>query len=187
MASVGDPAPPGAWPVVLGLHARGGRRTVERGRLTTSRSAAHRSMTTLPEAGPLDAEAAPLGRAAGLVASMRPQQWIKNLACFAGLIFSGHLFDISALGRAAWAFLGFCLASSSIYLVNDVCDRRGDAANPKKRSRPIASGRLPVAWALAASAVLAAAALGSALLLTAGCLAVLATYLVMGVAYSVRL
>jgi 4-hydroxybenzoate polyprenyltransferase len=144
-------------------------------------------MTTLREAGRLDAEAGPRNRAAGLVASMRPRQWIKNLACFAGLIFSGHLFDLAALGRAAWAFLGFCLASSSIYLVNDVCDRRSDAANPKKRSRPIASGRVPIAWALAASAALAACALGSALLLTAGCLAVLATYLVMGLAYSVRL
>jgi 4-hydroxybenzoate polyprenyltransferase len=144
-------------------------------------------MMTLPEAEPLDAEAVRAGRIGGLVASMRPRQWIKNLACFAGLIFSGHLFDAGAIRAAAWAFAGFCLASSSVYLVNDVCDRRSDAANPKKRSRPIASGRVPIAWALAASAALAAAALGSSLFLTTGCLAVLATYLVMGLAYSVRL
>jgi 4-hydroxybenzoate polyprenyltransferase len=144
-------------------------------------------MMALSEAEPLAAEATQPGRLAGLVASMRPRQWIKNLACIAGLIFSGHLFDLAAVRAAAWAFAGFCLASSSVYLVNDVCDRRADAANPKKRSRPIASGLIPVAWALAAAAVLAAAALGSSLLLTPGCRAVLATYLAMGLAYSIRL
>lgn len=144
-------------------------------------------MTTLPEAEPLDAEAGLKGRVAGLVASMRPRQWIKNLACFAGLIFSGRLFDVEAIRAAAWSFAGFCLASSSVYLFNDVWDRRSDAANPKKRSRPIASGRVPVAWALTASAALAAAALGSSLLLTPGCSAVLVTYIVMNLAYSARL
>jgi 4-hydroxybenzoate polyprenyltransferase len=142
---------------------------------------------TLPEAEPLDAEAVRTGRIGGLVASMRPRQWIKNLACFAGLIFSGHLFETPSLRAAAWAFAGFCLASSSVYLVNDVFDRRTDAANPKKRSRPIASGRVPVGMALAASAALAAAALGSSLLLTPGCQAVLSTYMVMSLAYSARL
>jgi 4-hydroxybenzoate polyprenyltransferase len=140
-----------------------------------------------PEDEPLDEEAARRGRLGGLVASMRPRQWIKNLACFAGLIFSGHLFDAAPARAAAWAFAGFCLASSSVYLVNDVFDRRADAANPKKRSRPIASGRVPVGLALAASAALAAAAVASSLLLTPGCLAVLATYLLMSLAYSARL
>ena len=77
---------------------------------------------------------------AGLVISARPRQWGKNVACFAGLVFSGRLFDATAAIGSATAFAGFCLSSSSVYLINDVCDRRSDAANPKKRSRPIASG-----------------------------------------------
>jgi 4-hydroxybenzoate polyprenyltransferase len=144
-------------------------------------------MMPTAEAEPLDAGAARGGRLGGLVASMRPRQWIKNLACFAGLVFSGHLFDAAAVGAAAWAFAGFCLASSSVYLVNDVFDRRADAANPKKRARPIASGRVPVGLALAASAALAAVAVASALPLTPGCLAVLVTYLLISLAYSARL
>jgi 4-hydroxybenzoate polyprenyltransferase len=123
----------------------------------------------------------------GLIATARPRQWVKNLACFAGLIFSGHLFDAESIGAAFWAFLGFCLASSSVYLVNDVCDRRSDAANPKKRSRPIASGLVPVSWAIAAAVVLALAAVGSSLALSVGCRVVLAAYLAMSYAYSVRL
>lgn len=125
--------------------------------------------------------------ASGLVVAARPRQWIKNLACLAGLVFSERLFDAAAIGAAAWAVAGFCLASSAVYLFNDVLDRRSDAANPKKRSRPIASGLVPVGWALAASAALAAAAVGSSLRLTSGCRAVLASYLAMSLAYSVRL
>jgi 4-hydroxybenzoate polyprenyltransferase len=127
------------------------------------------------------------GRLAGLVVSARPRQWVKNVACFAGLVFSGRLFDASAICGSATAFAGFCLASSSVYLINDVYDRRSDAANPKKRSRPIAAGLVPVGWAIAAAVVLAVAALGSTLFLPAACRGILAVYLVMSLAYSVRL
>jgi 4-hydroxybenzoate polyprenyltransferase len=127
------------------------------------------------------------GRLAGLVVSARPRQWVKNVACFAGLVFSGRLFDASAMSGSATAFAGFCLASSSVYLINDVCDRRSDAANPKKRSRPIAAGLVPVGRAIAAAVVLAVAAMGSTLFLPAACRGILAAYLTIGLAYSVRL
>jgi 4-hydroxybenzoate polyprenyltransferase len=126
-------------------------------------------------------------RLAGLIVSARPRQWVKNVACFAGLVFSGRLFDAAAIGGSATAFAGFCLASSSVYLINDVCDRRSDAANPKKRSRPIAAGLVPVGWAIAAAVVLAMAAMGSTLVLPPACRGLLAAYLAMGVAYSIRL
>jgi 4-hydroxybenzoate polyprenyltransferase len=142
---------------------------------------------SLTESEPSTARITRARRVVGLIVTARPRQWVKNLACFAGLIFSGHLFDAEAIGAAFWAFLGFCLASSSVYFVNDVCDRRSDAANPKKRSRPIAAGIVPVSWAIAAAVVLAAAAVGSSLALSPGCRAVLAMYLAMSYAYSIRL
>jgi 4-hydroxybenzoate polyprenyltransferase len=142
---------------------------------------------SLTESEPSTARITRARRVVGLIVTARPRQWIKNLACFAGLIFSGHLFDAEAIGAAFWAFLGFCLASSSVYFVNDVCDRRSDAANPKKRSRPIAAGIVPVSWAIAAAVALAAAAVGSSLALSPGCRAVLAMYLAMSYAYSIRL
>jgi decaprenyl-phosphate phosphoribosyltransferase len=117
----------------------------------------------------LEVGATGAGRLAGLVVSARPRQWVKNVACFAGLVFSGRLFDVTAISGSAPAFAGFCLASSSVYLINDVCDRRSDAANPKKRSRPIAAGLVPVGWAITAAVVLAVAALGSTLFLPAAC------------------
>src|SRR5207249_5061382 len=44
----------------------------------------------------------------------RPRQWIKNLACFAGLVFSGHLFDQRAMFQSVLAFVGFCLSASAV-------------------------------------------------------------------------
>jgi 4-hydroxybenzoate polyprenyltransferase len=126
-------------------------------------------------------------RLAGLVEAARPRQWVKNLACFAGLIFSHRLFQERAALRAALAFAGFCLAASAVYLLNDVCDRERDRLSPSKRRRPVASGLVPVSWALAASAVAAAAALGAGWALSPLCAAITAVYLASNVAYSIRL
>ena len=76
--------------------------------------------------------------------AMRPQQWVKNLLVLAPLAFTakGLKLDQAAWTAALLAFAAFCLAASSIYLLNDLVDRREDALHPKKRLRPIASGRL---------------------------------------------
>lgn len=126
-------------------------------------------------------------RLVGLVEAARPRQWIKNLACFAGLIFSGRLFLERAAFRASVAFAGFCLAAAAVYLLNDVCDRELDRANPSKQKRPVASGLVPVPWALAAAAGAAAAALALGWMLSPLCGAITAVYLAANVAYSVRL
>ncbi len=80
------------------------------------------------------------------VQAMRPHQWVKNMLVMAPLAFTpkGLIFDLSAWGVVLLAFASFCLAASSIYLLNDIVDRDEDARHPKKRLRPIASGRLPV-------------------------------------------
>ena len=122
-----------------------------------------------------------------LAQAARPRQWIKNFACFAGLVFSGRMFEPAAIVESILAFAGFCLAASAVYLLNDVVDRRMDRLNPSKRDRPIASGLVPVSWALGASGVLAVGALGTTIWLAPICLMVLALYLVMNVAYSLRL
>ncbi len=123
----------------------------------------------------------------GLILALRPGQWVKNFACFAGLVFSGQFFHSSSFSRACQAFVGFCLAASAIYLVNDVFDRRIDRLNPSKRKRPIASGLVPVSWALAGSAILALASLGSAVRLSSLCTGLMLLYLSMNVAYSARM
>jgi 4-hydroxybenzoate polyprenyltransferase len=76
--------------------------------------------------------------------AMRPHQWVKNLLVFAALVFTPRIFELAAWRDAALAFASFCLAASSIYLLNDIVDREEDARHPRKRNRPIASGRLGV-------------------------------------------
>src|SRR5690348_9920431 len=93
-------------------------------------------------------------RLLALVAAIRPRQWTKNLALFVGLVFAQRLFTVSSFERVALAFLAFCLASSIIYLLNDLLDLENDRQHPVKRKRPLASGRLPISWAVTTMAVL---------------------------------
>ncbi|MFM1873083.1 MAG: hypothetical protein RL398_2505 [Planctomycetota bacterium] len=78
------------------------------------------------------------------LAAMRPHQWVKNLLVLAPLFFTKLVFSATAWLEVGLAFASFCLAASSIYLLNDIIDRHEDALHPKKRLRPIASGALPV-------------------------------------------
>jgi 4-hydroxybenzoate polyprenyltransferase len=80
-----------------------------------------------------------------------------------------------------------CSAASSVYLVNDVFDRRLDQLSPRKRTRPIASGVVPVSWALAASVILALAALVLACRLSYLCTGLMLLYLTMNAADSARI
>jgi len=96
---------------------------------------------------------------AGLVQSMRPLQWTKNLFIYAGLIFSEHVFDMPLLGTTSLAFAIFCLLTGGIYIVNDVVDIPADSLHPAKKTRPIASGRIPRGTAIIAGILCLAIAL----------------------------
>src|SRR5258708_35731379 len=87
------------------------------------------------------------GRLFALLLAMRPRQWTKNLAVFVGIVFAQRLLDLVLFERAAIAFGAFCLASSSIYLFNDLLDLENDRQHPKKKYRPLAAGTLPTLWA----------------------------------------
>ena len=52
----------------------------------------------------------------------RPFQWIKNIIIFIPLIFARKLFEVDALALSFTAFICFVLASSIIYIFNDICD-----------------------------------------------------------------
>ena len=96
---------------------------------------------------------------AALIRAMRPHQWVKNLLVFVSLVFAHELGNEESVLRSMMAFAIFCLLSSSIYLLNDVVDREADRAHPRKKTRPIASGALPVGIALFAALVFSAGAL----------------------------
>ncbi len=75
---------------------------------------------------------------------LRPSQWLKNAFLFAPLIFAKHLFDVPYIWREILAFSGFCLVSSTIYVINDILDREADKLHPIKRNRGVASGAISI-------------------------------------------
>lgn len=119
-----------------------------------------------------------------LILSLRPDQWIKNLVVFAGLVFGQRLTTPGEISRAVAAFVIFCALSGVVYLLNDVADREADTLHPVKRFRPIASGRLSWRVAIGAAAALGAAALAASVWLGAGFALTAGTYLVLLAAYS---
>lgn len=73
---------------------------------------------------------------------IRVPQWIKNFFVFVPLLFSKHIFSSSYFIPVFSGFLIFCLASSLVYIINDIIDAEADAMHPVKRFRPIASGKI---------------------------------------------
>lgn len=71
---------------------------------------------------------------------LRPKQWIKNLFIFGALLFSKNIDKLPYIMTAAYAFLCFCITSSTVYIFNDMLDIEKDREHPRKRKRPLAAG-----------------------------------------------
>jgi 4-hydroxybenzoate polyprenyltransferase len=122
--------------------------------------------------------------AVAIIRSVRPAQWLKNVLVFAPLIFAHQALEPHALLRSLAVFALFCLTSGAVYLVNDLLDRASDREHPVKCRRPIASGELSPAVAIAAAALLGAGALSAAVLLDRRVAFVLGMYLLVNLLYS---
>jgi len=103
------------------------------------------------------------------------------------LLFDKKLFDSHYLIATLAGFALLCLASSAVYLINDLVDVESDRAHPSKRHRPLASGQLSNPVAIAAVVVIAGAILPLALLIKPGFALILVAYLAMQIAYSFKL
>jgi 4-hydroxybenzoate polyprenyltransferase len=87
---------------------------------------------------------------------VRVPQWVKNFFVFVPLLFSQHLFDKDYFNTTLFAFIVFCLASSLIYVINDIIDIEADKAHPTKKDRPLPSGVISKRSALIVAVVLTA-------------------------------
>ena len=125
-----------------------------------------------------------MNRLRATVKLLRPTHWIKNGFVLAGVFFAGDLFRPETLRNVGLAFIAFCLASSSVYALNDLLDREADRKHPRKRRRPIASGlvSVPVATLLAGTCALAAFAI--ARFVDGALLAVILAYVLINTVYS---
>ena len=128
----------------------------------------------------------PLPSLSALIKLLRPHQWLKNGFVLAGLLFSQLWSDADLVEKVLFAFAAFCVASSLVYVFNDWHDRKLDALHPTKRHRPFASNSVSATAGLVLASVLLAGAvwlaMGNRVLL-----ALMGIYLLLNVAYSLRL
>ncbi|MBX3129810.1 MAG: decaprenyl-phosphate phosphoribosyltransferase [Polyangiaceae bacterium] len=146
-----------------------------------------RPAVTSDESVPPHSTGSLLWRIGGVVKTVRPHQWVKNVFVLAPVVFAKEVFDPLLLTRAAGAFLVFCLLAGAVYTLNDIMDVQADRQHPVKRYRPIASGRVPLGLAWGLVVVLVVGALAGAAVGSLGYLAVAAAYLGLNVAYSFKL
>jgi 4-hydroxybenzoate polyprenyltransferase/phosphoserine phosphatase len=116
--------------------------------------------------------------------ALRVHQWLKNLLLFVPLLTAFSFFDAWKLLTTLIAFFAFSFAASASYVFNDLWDLENDRAHPRKRLRPFATGRIPIAKGLAVAAVLIMVALGLATAVSRNFLYMLLLYLAITSAYS---
>ncbi len=130
---------------------------------------------------------------AGLLKTLRPHQWVKNLFVLAPMFFHKDVFlataqgpalNLGVAGRALSASAVFCLLAGAVYTINDLVDVSADRIHPIKRRRPVASGLVPVALAKAMALILVTVSLAMAYVLAPALALVAAVYFIENVAYS---
>lgn len=122
-----------------------------------------------------------------LLKTMRLRQWPKNVFVYAGLVFDGQLIALDSLVIVSYAFILFCLASSLIYIINDLTDIDADRLHPEKKHRPLASGKLSQKTAIISAIFLSLIIFPAAYLLNINFGLVLTGYFLLMLAYSLWL
>ncbi|MCB1173077.1 MAG: decaprenyl-phosphate phosphoribosyltransferase [Leptospiraceae bacterium] len=115
---------------------------------------------------------------------IRPHQWIKSSFVFIGVIFGHHWFEWLYVQRAIQAAIAFSLVASGVYILNDIRDRDQDREHPRKKLRPLASGRISVSVGWMLCLLLLSIGLSLGAWLSWLVLLFLLVYLVLNVAYS---
>ncbi|HYL74342.1 MAG TPA: UbiA family prenyltransferase [Bryobacteraceae bacterium] len=118
---------------------------------------------------------------------LRPHHWLKNVLVFVPIVLADQVLNWQAWLLAALAAAAISLAASGMYVWNDILDLESDRRHPVKRSRPLASGTLPISVALALVPLLLGAGMLLASLLPPGCVLLIASYAGLSLVYSLHL
>ena len=84
-----------------------------------------------------------------IVNLLRVRQYYKNVLIFVGVFFSKRIFEVELYFPLILGFILLCCASSFNYIINDIRDVERDKKHPEKlKKKPLASGDLPVYFAV---------------------------------------
>lgn len=126
-------------------------------------------------------------KARDIVRMLRVHQWMKNILLLAPLLAAHQWADSGAWLATLLALVAFSLCASSVYIANDLLDLESDRLHPRKRSRPFASGRVPIWQGVVLAPLLLAASLALALMVGNTFPAWLVLYFLLTCLYSVLL
>jgi len=118
---------------------------------------------------------------------LRIHQWSKNVLLFVPLITSHRLMEWPLILASLVAFFAFSFAASGVYILNDLMDMPSDRLHPKKKSRPLAAGRVSIPIGLATCPLALGSAIGLAALLPLPFLGMVLLYLATATAYTISL
>ncbi|MDF5725256.1 MAG: UbiA family prenyltransferase [Rhizonema sp. PD37] len=120
------------------------------------------------------------------ITALKSRQFTKNLILFAAPSFAFNI-SLHSLLNSLLAFLLFCCASSSFYLLNDIVDVECDRQYPVKCQYPIAVGLVSIPVALTMALVLLGSALSVSWWRSPVLGAATTAYAVLQMAYNLRL
>ncbi len=84
-----------------------------------------------------------------IVNLLRIRQYYKNVLIFIGVFFTKRIFEVELYFPLILGFILLCCASSFNYIINDIRDVERDKKHPEKmKKKPLASGDLPVHFAV---------------------------------------
>lgn len=115
---------------------------------------------------------------------IRIDQYLKNLFIFAPIFFGKELLNLPLLLNTVLAFIVFCLAASSIYIINDYYDIEVDKSHPEKCKRPLASGAIKPANAFMVMLLMIVFSLGISICFSVKLFLILSFYIVLNFFYS---
>lgn len=118
---------------------------------------------------------------------LRPMQWAKNILVFVPIFFAQEVFLTHKFYNILFAFVIFCLAASSMYIVNDILDKQKDQQHPHKRFRPIASGKISVTSGILFSFIMLSVGLLLSFFYVNSIFWLLIVYIILNFIYSVYL
>lgn len=122
-----------------------------------------------------------------LAKGLRLHQCVKNTVVFVPMVLGGAITDPTAIAHTLLAFAALSCVASGTYLLNDIWDIAEDRNHWSKRERPVASGRLSAATALAVALLLIPVGIGLAGLASWAACAGLLLYLAMTLTYTLHL
>lgn len=118
---------------------------------------------------------------------LRPHHWSKNVLLFVPFLLEQSWRTPGMLLNGLLGFLALGIVASSTYILNDLADLQADRRHWSKRSRPLASGLIPLPLAALTAATGISFGLMAAATLSPAFGLFLLAYLALTVGYSLRL